>query len=301
MFRYGRARDEQATVSLTEQLGQSKSLLTVEELLEGLADPRFNVRFEAILAMARMPGDARVIETLAEIVSTGEPALSVVAAWALGRIGDTRAIPALRPGLDSQYRSVRAHTIRALGTLRDDELSATLLERFQAETDHGLRMAYASAMGKLQVVEAVGPLLDFLRTRQDTGARLELALVLARLIGGEQHFIQIWRLARAEASTGLSQATTSLLRRADRLSILDNQAQHLTQCADAFARGGLDEGAEHLCNMIDHLSLEQLAVARAAVLRECAARLRELGSARQEYLLLALHALSPEANLGVAA
>ena len=299
VIRYGRARDEQATVSLTEQLGQSKSLLTVEELLEGLADPRFNVRFEAILAMARVPSDARVIEALADIVKSGEPALSVVAAWALGRIGDPRAIPALRPGLESQYRSVRAHSVRALGTLRDDELGATLLERFQSETDHGLRMAYASAMGKLLIVEAVGPLLAFLRTRQETGARLELALVLTRLIGGEEHFIQIWRQARAEASTGLSQATSTLLRRADRLPILDDQAARLSQCADSFARGELDEGAGHLRSLIEYLSLDQLAEARVAVLRECAAQLREHGAARQEYVLLALHALSPEAHIGL--
>jgi len=296
VIRYSRARDEQATVSLTEQLGQSRSLLTVEELLEGLADPRFNVRFEAILAMARMPAEPRVVDALAEIVSTGEPALSVVAAWALGRIGDPRAIPALRPGLDSQYRSVRAHTVRALGTLRDDELAGTLLARFQGETDHGLRMAYASAMGKLGIIEAVDPLLHFLRTRQETGPRLELALILARLIGGEEHFIQIWRQARAEASTGLSQATTSLMRRADRLAVLDDQGPNLTRCADAFARGGLDEGAEHLQSLIAQLSLEQMSAARAGVLRECAARLREFGSSRQEYILLALHGLSPEAN-----
>jgi HEAT repeat protein/Na+/melibiose symporter-like transporter len=295
VIRYGRARDEQATVSLTERLGQAKSLLTVEELLEGLADPRFNVRFEAILAMARMPADSRVIEALAEIASAGDPALSVVAAWALGRIGDVRAIPALRPGLDSQYRSVRAHTVRALGTLQDEELGAGLLERFRTEPDHGIRMAYASALGKLQIVEAVEPLLEFLRTRQETGARQELALILARLIGGEEHFIQLWRQARAQAGTGLSQAATALQRRAHRLPILlAGEERHLGLCAEAFARGELDEGAEHLKALIDCLSFEQFDRARAAVLRECAARLAEHRAARQEYVLLALHALSSD-------
>ena len=300
VIRYGRARDEKSTVSLTAQLGQSKSLLTVEELLEGLADPRFNVRFEAILSMARMPSDARVIEALAEIVKSGEPALSVVAAWALGRIGDPRAIPALRPGLESQYRSVRAHTVRALGTLRDQELGKGLLERFQSETDHGLRMAYASAIAKLQVVEAVVPLLEFLRTRQEFSARLELALILARLIGGEEHFIQIWRQARAEASTGLSQATTAVLRRADRLPILDNQAHHLNLCADAFARGAMDAGAGQLKALIEAIPLDQLTEARAAVLRECATQLAEHQATRQEYVLLALHAISPHPQHGMA-
>jgi len=291
---YGRARDEKATVSLTERLGQSKSPLTVEELLEGLADPRFNVRFEAILAMARMPGDSRVFDALAEIVRSGEPALSVVAAWALGRMGDERAIPALRPGLESQYRSVRAHTVRALGTLRDQDLRVELLERFVSEPDNGLRMAYASAIGKLVVMEAVDPLLEFLRVRHDPGARYELALILARLMGGEQHFIQLWRQARAEMGTGLAQATTALHRRAEHVPMLDGQAQHLGRCAEAFARGELDEGAYHLVTLIQNLSLEPFDEARAKVLRECTARLQEYHAARQEYVLLALHALSLE-------
>ena len=294
LLRYGRALDEPGTVSLTERLGQARSPLTVEELLEALADPRFNVRFEAILAMARMPADPRVSEALASLVSTGEPALGVVAAWALGRIGDARVIPALRPGLASQYRSVRAHTVRALGTLKDQELNPVLLERFQSEPDHGIRMAYASAMGKLNMTEAVGPLLEFLRTRTDPGARLELALVLARLIGGEQHFIQLWRLARSQAGTGLSQAATALHRRTDRRPALDNHVHHLELCADAFARAELDEGADHLRTLIDYLPMDQFDAARAAVLRECAARLAEYRAARQEYVLLALHALSSE-------
>ncbi len=294
MIRYGRARDEQATVSLTEQLGRTKSLLTVEELMEGLADPRFNVRFEAILAMARVPADSRVIEALAEIVSSGDPALSVVAAWALGRIGDERAIPALRPGLESQYRSVRAHTVRALGTLHDPELKAVLLDRFRNEPDHGIRMAYASALGKLQVVESVDLLLEFLRTRDQPGARLELALILARLIGGEEHFIQLWRNSRAQAGTALSQATTALHRHADRLPILDGQSHHLGLCAQAFARGEMELGVDHLRTLIQHLSFEQLDEARAKVLHECAARLAEHQAARQEYVLLALHALSSD-------
>ena len=130
LIRYGRPRDEEATVSLTERLGEAKSPLTVEELFEALADPRFNVRFEAILAMARLPAEPRVIEALAEIVGQAEPALSVVAAWALGRLGDPRAIAPLRDGLHSQYRSVQAHSARALGTLRDAELEGALLQRF---------------------------------------------------------------------------------------------------------------------------------------------------------------------------
>ena len=290
LIRYGRAQGEQATVSLTERLGEAKSPLTVEELLEALADPRFNVRFEAILAMSRLPAEARVIEALAEIVSQAEPALSVVAAWALGRLGDRRAIEPLREGLRSQYRSVRAHSARALGTLHDEELESDLLGRFLAEQDHGLRMAYASALGKLDTQEAAPALLEFLRTRQEPGSRAELALVLARLLGDEPHFIQLWRQMRHDPGTGLSQAVSALRRRLER-SPLAEAASGLPACADAFAREDLAEGAARLSTLLGELPLGQIDTVSGAVLGECAARLNEFRAERLEYVLLALHAL----------
>ena len=90
------ARDETAAVSITERLGQTRSLLVVEELLDALADPRFNVRFEAILAIAHTRADPRLLQALGEVLAGDDPALGVVAAWALGRIGDRRALPQLR-------------------------------------------------------------------------------------------------------------------------------------------------------------------------------------------------------------
>jgi HEAT repeat protein len=292
LIRYGRPRDEEATVSLTERLGQAKSPLTIEELFEALADPRFNVRFEAILAMSRLPAEARVIEALADIVGQSEPALSVVAAWALGRLHDPRAIPPLREGLRSQYRSVQAHSARALGTLHDAELGGALLQRFLSEKDHGLRMAYASALGKLDAQEALTPLLAFLRSRQETGARTELALVVARLLGDEPYFIQLWRQMRHETGTGLSQAVSGLRRRLEHSRLhADGASAALPACADAFARNDLALGAAKLASLLRLLLAEPLDGSAAIVLAECVDRLEEFKAERLEYVLLALHAL----------
>ncbi len=295
LIRYGRAKDERAAVSVTERLGQAKSRLTVEELLEALADPRFNVRFEAVLALARMPADPRVLAALTEILAGEEPALSVIAAWALGRVGDSRALPALQAALASPYRSVQAHSARALGTLDDAASAALMLERFQTEHDHGLRMAYASALGKLRVTAAVEPLLAFLYTRHDPSARQELALGLARLLGDEQYFIALWRRTHDETGTGLAQALSALQRPLLRAHVLhtetgDRRAQWVA-CADTFARGHLDEGALQLQALLAQMPLEHFTPEGQAVLRECAARLGEMRAARLEYLLLTLHAL----------
>lgn len=75
---------------------------------------------------------------------------------------------------------------------------------------------------------------------------------------------------------------------------MDGHGRHLGLCADAFARGELNEGARHLKTFIEGLPLEEFDPARAKVLRECAARLAEHQAARQEYVLLALHALSSD-------
>src|SRR5690606_26529528 len=68
MIRFYRAKDEEDAVAVTDWMGQIRSRLTVDELLDALADPRFNVRFEAILAIARMPADPRLTEVLVQIL-----------------------------------------------------------------------------------------------------------------------------------------------------------------------------------------------------------------------------------------
>src|SRR5690606_18546998 len=107
MVRYYRARDERAAVVLTEKMGQAKSPLTVDEMIEALADPRFTVRLEATISIARMKPHPRLTEALINLLTGTELALSAMAAWALGRMGDKSAVPALRAELDSPYRSIQ--------------------------------------------------------------------------------------------------------------------------------------------------------------------------------------------------
>ena len=181
---------------MTERMGQTKSPLTVDELLEALRDPRFNVRVEAVITIARMNSDPRLIEALCKLVDGTELSLSTIAAWALGRMGDESALPMLRKGLNSDYRSIRAHCARALGTLGDTYITPMLLERLQSETDKGLRVAYASALGQLRSPEAIDTLFSILDSTENEGARLELALSLARMTGHEQPFVRLLRHSR---------------------------------------------------------------------------------------------------------
>jgi HEAT repeat protein len=289
LFRYYRARDERETVVVTERMGMTKSPLTVDELLEALKDPRFNVRFEAVISIARMESDPRLIEALCNILDGTELSLSVIAAWALGRIGDNRALITLRHGLDSHYRSIQAHCARALGTLGDTSVIPLLLERLHAETDKGLRIAYSSTLGKLRATESIDPLLEVLANTENEGARLELALALARIVGDEHYFIRLLRQVREDRGTAISQAVTALKRRLDTGN--EKLASIIAACANAAAQDDLDEGIAQLINLVSWLPAKAHTPSGRAILEECVKRLEEFKTDRQEYLLLTLHVL----------
>ncbi len=289
VVRYYRARDEKQTVAMTERMAKTKSPLTVDELLEALIDPRFNVRFEAIISIAHMDSDPRLVKALCDFVVGTELSLSVVAAWALGRIGDKDAIPALRHGLESQYRSIQAHSARALGTLGDDESAPLLLDRLKIETDRGLRIAYSSALGNLRVTEAIPTLFDILAQTENEGARLELALALARMIGHEHHFIRLIRQMRHDKSTALSQMITAIQRRLK--PEVEVISQIMTECAEAFAHNNHEQGIALLNRIITMLPFEIYTPEAQTILRECSKRMDEFKTKHSEYLILALHAL----------
>jgi hypothetical protein len=294
LIRYNLARSEEATVRVTERLGEARSPLAVDELLEVLKDPRFNVRFEAIISISRMPPEPRLIDALIEILHGSELALSVVAAWALGRIGDPHAYEPLREGLYSEYRSIQAHSARALGALGNTEIVPILLERLNAETDKGLQMAYASALGNLQAREATDKLLELLCETENEGARMELALTLARILGDEHHFIHLLRSVRADTGTAIAQEINGLKRKLSR----DSNTPHpqiavmCDECADYFARSELESGITCLSKLIQALPLEEYNAPSRSVLRECAERMAQFGARHMEYVLLTLHTLS---------
>lgn len=289
LVKYYSARDEQSTVLTTARMANARSRLAVDEMLEALADPRFQVRFEAIISIARMPPDERLIAALAKILDGNNPALSVVAAWALGRLGDDMAVEPLHRGLDSRYRSVQAHSVRALGKLEDIQIIPRLLKGLRTEADAGLVLAYASALGNLGATSATGKLLVLLENTGDESDRMELALALARIIGNESHFIQLWRALRGEPTTAAARAVVELKKKLGKSDLA--LAGQLDRCAETLARGELDQGAQALGAVIANLPLAGYGSACAAILQESAIRLVALGAQRQEYLLLALHTL----------
>jgi hypothetical protein len=296
LIEYRRARAEIERVSVTERMGAAKSLLNADELLDALSDPSFNVRHEAIVAIARMRPDDRLLNALVDVLNCNEPDLSINAVWALGRLGDKRAIEPLREALGSRYALIQAHSARALATLGDYDIIPVLLDRFKSEPDDGLRIAYASALGALRSKDAVDGLLAFLYTTRGTHPRMELALALARIASQAEHFVILARQARIEPSTALSQAALALRRLKLTTSINQHFGPKCEECADAFARNELGRGASLLAAIAHELPLDDLNSVHAALLCECVRRLNEFGAARIEYTLLTLHTVRAALN-----
>ncbi len=290
MVRFYVTRDEESAVRATEQLGQAKSRLTVEELLAALDDPRFNVRFEAIVSIARMSPEPRLVMRLEEVLHGSELALSAAAAWALGRMQDPHAIEALEKALNSDYRSIRAASARALGSLADEEIAPELVERLRVETDKGLQMAYASALGKFQVAEATPRIVELLDEIENSGARMELALALARMVGDEGGFIHLYRGSASDADTALSQAAAALQKQLDGTGNENCQAL-AGECANSMAHGEMQEAAVQLGRLIQDLPRDRCSAAGNIILDACERQLLSGEEMRPEYLILALHTL----------
>jgi HEAT repeat protein/sugar phosphate permease len=294
VVRFHLAKDEESAVRVTERLGSARSPLTVEELLDALDDPRFNVRIEAVIAVARHGPDQRLIDALAEVLNGPEPALSTVAAWALGRMGDVRAVDPLRQAVqNSKYRSVRAHSIRSLGVLGDLESVPPALAGVGEESDVGLLLAYSSVLGRLQVTEATSQLLALLATSPSRSSRREMALALARLMGDENNFVTLLRQCDQEAGTALAQSILALRKHLDKGEGDAGAASiALEQAARTLARHEIVEGIDQLAEAISLLSVEGQAPHVLALLEEATLRMQQFGAQRMEYPILALHALT---------
>jgi HEAT repeat protein/predicted MFS family arabinose efflux permease len=292
VIRYYMARDEHTMVFMTERLGQAHSLLAVDELLDALNDPRFAVRFEAIITIGRMPADPRLTEALIKVMRGKSPALSVIAAWALGRTGDRRAVEPLREGLHSTYRSIQSHCARSLATLGDRDMIPLLLDRLPDEPDYGLQVTYASALGKLGASEATDALLPLLAECDDETVRMELALAVARTVGPEDYFIRLLRQVRGEPGTALAQALGVIRRKV--VKAPETQAgllNALDTTIDALARHELATAAQRLQHLLQVLPKQTYPPSAVAVLQDCATQLGIWGERRMEYLLLVVQTL----------
>ncbi|MDD5135068.1 MAG: MFS transporter, partial [Phycisphaerae bacterium] len=218
IMRYRMAGEENERIATTRTLGRSDSPFNTEELIKSLSDPSFDVRYEAVLAMALRKPNYKIVAALLDILAGEDIELSATASWALGQIGDDSAIPALREQLTAPYRVLRARSARALGRIGDTESAETLFDLLKVETDQVLKVAYASALGAIKYVPAMENILALLAEVESEIFRGEVALAAARIIGNERNYIKLLRSSEADWSTALSEAILKLKKPMARLN-----------------------------------------------------------------------------------
>jgi hypothetical protein len=271
-------------------MGDAQNPLSMNELIEALSDPSFNVRYEAVHSIGRMPPEPALVDALLALLEGPESELSSVAARALGKLGDRRAIEPLRRTMVSGYRMLEANSARALAALDDQDSIPHFLDKLKREPNTTLRVAYASALGKVRASAAIGDLFTLLRQAESEVLRGEIGLALARIAGDERYYMQHWRSLRSNGDTATAQAMLAL-QKLTKTGVTGGLASLLGDCAHHFAQGDI-QGADLLRTVLDRaLEETRLDPTLAAILAECSRGLAEFGASRTEFILLALHVL----------
>ena len=290
LVQYNFSVDEVSRVITTERMGDAKSPLSTNELIEALNDPSFNVRYEAIHSIGRMPQEPELVDALLSKLTEGPSELSFEIIRSLGRQGDKRAIEPLRQVLCSEFQLLEASSARALAMLGDTDSVSYFLHKLRTERNEILRLAYVSALGTLRCGEAVGELFTLLRHTEADVLRGEIGLALARIAGDERYYMQQWRTLRANPVLATAQAILSLKKLAKHPG---GQAltDQVDECSRAFAQNDTSRGAALLQDLLTQFPLDRLEPTQIRILAECASGLAEFGNDRIEFILLSLHTL----------
>ncbi len=136
------------------------------------------VRQVAAGALGRL-GDTRAVGPLTVALGDGDWGVRVDAATALGQIGDTRAVGPLLAVLNDEQTLVREHAATALGQLGDTRAVDALLAAVN-DQENSVREHVFAALGQLGDGRAVAPLVAAL-SHGDWPVRRHAADALGRL------------------------------------------------------------------------------------------------------------------------
>jgi MFS family permease len=293
----GNHPDGSVAVQVLPHVGRVSRHRNARQWVDLLADGNFNARYEAVIGLSRVRPEPAVIEALVRVVQGPENDLAIAAVWSLSRLGGPQAVMASREALNSDRPLLAASAARALGTLGDRHVVPVLLERFRTLQDPPLRLAYASALGALEVAEPAGEMLRLLPTLQEEVSRTELALAVARIVGGERGFTRLWRKARRDAGTALSQALISCRKRLRRLALAESQMPAtLNACIESLAGDNLPAAAPHLRSALAMLPMSQLGDVLPPIVQGCHDLLQAENPTLREGLVLSVYVFDESIN-----
>ena len=118
----------------------------IAEVKDGVGRRRARAGLLEAATVAGRIGDERAVEPLDLLLVTGPAGAKVTAARALGDLGLSRGIPALRTALTNEDPSVRAAALRAIVAIAGRAAGAVVEEHLRRETDPEVRSVARSIL-----------------------------------------------------------------------------------------------------------------------------------------------------------
>jgi len=159
-----------------ERLREKKN---VKGLIKALRHKDWHVREEAAWALGGI-GDARAVEPLIQALMDDSDVLRRIAAWALGEIGDRRAVEPLIQALEDRDPDVQEKAAEALGKIGDARAVEPLIQALK-DKDSDVREKAAEALGKIGDTRAVEHLFQALKDDKDWDVRGKAAEALGEI------------------------------------------------------------------------------------------------------------------------
>jgi MFS family permease len=255
LIRFKVARQAATRARAEQRLGELRSPLAVEELIEGLDDPSPEVRRAAARALGQI-GDERAVEALLGHLHREHEDLLPDLIEALGKIRDARAQQPLVEILrdPTQDRTTRRQAAMALAEFDAPEVRLALLERLASEEPPGLLAAVADSLGKLREWRAVELVYALLHTEPTPAVRGQLANALARFAGDEALLYTLLKAEEMEREVAVDRLLRGLRRRCERRLHLEEQAPLLEAALKAYQRADWPAAGRALARLGDELA-----------------------------------------------
>jgi HEAT repeat protein/glycerophosphoryl diester phosphodiesterase len=149
-------------------------------LNRGLEEGEVEESRKSALMLAALPPEA-VLPVLLKALEYKRPAVRANAAWSLGLVGDSRALPALVKHLWDEDIEVRREAITALGRLKQPEAVEPLRQVLTSKMDASVIYEAARALGEIRSPEAVADLIKVMEKDPDWRVKGACAMALSKI------------------------------------------------------------------------------------------------------------------------
>jgi len=194
-------REELETI---QEIADSQSEVAVEDLLQKLKSPRFQVRYNALRALEQMPVSEGIVKALISEVKNHHFTTAYVAARILGEKGIAKGRGALRQALASEDYLLQSKAIVSLALIGARDSIPTVMELFKKTDNPMVKIHCVYAMDILKCVDSIPILIQDLKSENPHPfVRDEIILSLSGILGMEDWFYPLYTTFCEKAGAAL--------------------------------------------------------------------------------------------------